>query len=125
MLPYSSSISKSSYHNTLHISTARVWSRLDLARKKAIVHGISDEDNPGVLTFLKDACIKIAGKSHRGDIYSSTIENEVRAILPSLLEALKVASGKLRLEDKSGVAYVYDWEGNRMERRLGYELSLH
>ena len=48
----------------------------------------------------------------------------MRAILPSLLKALKVASEKMGLDDQSGVAYVYDWEGNRMERRLEYELSL-
>ena len=114
----------SSYHNTLHISTARVWSRLDLARKKAIVQGLPDKDNPDVLTFLDDVRIEIVKKSHRGNIYSSTIETEVRAILPSLLEALRVASEKLGLEDMSGLGFVYDWEGNRVERRLGYELSL-
>ena len=74
--------------------------------------------------FVKDVCIEIAEKSHRGNIYSSTMEMEVRGILPSLIEALRVASGKLGLEDRSGVAYVYDWEGNRVERKLEYELSL-
>ena len=114
----------SSYHNTLHISTARVWSRLDLARKKAIVHGISKKDNPDVLTFLKDVRMEITARSHRGNIYSPTIETEVRTILPSLFEALKVASGKMGLVDKSWLAFVYDWEKNRVEMKLGYELSL-
>ena len=116
----------SSYHHTLHISTARVWSRLDRERKEGIIEGISnnDKDNSDVVAFVKDVCIEIAGKSHRGNIYSSTMEMEVRGILPSLIEALQVASGKLGLEDRSGVAYVYDWEGNRVERKLGYELSL-
>ncbi len=114
----------SSYHHTLHISTARVWSRLDPKRKEAIVKGIPNKDNPDVIAFLKDVRVEIAEKSHRGNIYSPTIESEVRTILPSLLEALKVASGKMGLEDKSGLAYVYDWEKNRVEMKLEYELSL-
>ena len=114
----------SSYHHTLHISTARVWSRLNPLRKETIAQGISNKDNPDVIAFLKDVRIEIAERSHRGNIYSPTIESEVRAILPSLLEALKVASRKMGLEDKSGLAYVYDWERNKVDMKLEYELSL-
>ena len=114
----------SSYHNTLHISTARVWSRLDPDGRAGIIQGLPLEDNPDVLAFLKDVRIEISERSHRGDIYSATIEGEVRAILPSLIEVLQVASDKMGLEDVSGIAYVYDWEGNRVERKMAYELSL-
>lgn len=114
----------SSYHNTLHISTARVWSRLDLDRKAGIIEGLPIKDNPDVLAFVKDVRIEVSERSHRGDIYSATIESEVRAILPSLIEALQMASRKIGLGDGSGVEYVYDWEMNRVEWKLAYELSL-
>ena len=114
----------SSYHNTLHISTARVWSRLDLEHKEAIFKGIPNKGNPVVIAFLKDVRIEVVERSHRGNIYSPTIDTEVRAVLPSLLEALKVASAKMGLEDKSGLSYVYDWSKNTVEAKMEYELSL-
>lgn len=77
-----------------------------------------------MLAFVKDVRVEISGRSHRGNIYSAAIEGEVKVILPSLIEALKVASGKMGVGDGSGVEFLYDWEGNRVERKLEYELSL-
>ena len=114
-----------SYHNTLHISTARVWSRLNLERKQAIVTPASPEEgDSAVADFVKDVRFEIAATSHRGNIYSASIDNEVRAILPNLLRALRTASEKLGLEDKSGLAYVYDWRQNTIQAKMEYELSL-
>ena len=115
----------SSYHNTLHISTARVWSRLDYEHKKAIAESNTTETgNPALMAFVKDVRIEIAERSHRGNIYSASIDAEVRAVLPSLLEALRVASGKMGLEDGSGLGYVYDWSKNKIKWKMEYELSL-
>jgi hypothetical protein len=114
-----------SYHNTLHISTARVWSRLSLERKQTIITPVSPEEgNSAIADFVKDVRFEVAAASHRGNIYSASIDNEVRAILPSLLWALRTASEKLGLEDTSGLAYVYDWRQNTIQAKMEYELSL-
>ena len=116
-----------SYHYTLHISTARIWSRLDSKRKQAIAEGLSVEglyNDPAVSNFVKDVPFEIAATSHCGNIYSASIDREVRAILPSFLSALRVASEKLGLEDKSGLAYVYDWTKNTIQGKMEYERSL-
>ncbi|KAI4090793.1 MAG: hypothetical protein L6R37_007836 [Teloschistes peruensis] len=93
-----------SYHNTLHISTARAWSRLPF---KAIIHsgplypsGRTNHDI--VASFVADVRHEICDHSHRGDIYSATIDEEVRNLLPSFLDVLKVASEKIGLDDCTG-----------------------
>ncbi|KAL2039975.1 hypothetical protein N7G274_007378 [Stereocaulon virgatum] len=114
-----------SYHTTLHISTARVWSRLNPERKQNIITPVSPEEgNSAVADFVEDVRFEVAATSHRGNIYLASIDNEVRAILPSLLWALRTASEKLGLEDKSGLAYVYDWRQNTIQAKMEYELSL-
>ena len=115
-----------SYHNTLHISTARSWSRLDPKRKQAIAQSISDDKNgdSAVVEFIKDVRFEIVAKSHRGNIYSADIDGDVRSVLPSLLLALRVASEKAGLEDKSGLAYVHDWTMNTIRAKMEFELSL-
>ena len=104
-----------------------MWSRLDSKRKQAIAEGVSVEglyNDPAVSNFVKDVRFEIAATSHRGNIYSASVDYEVRAILPSFLLALRVASEKLGLEDKSGLAYVYDWTKNTIQGKMEYELSL-
>jgi len=113
-----------SYHYTLQISTARVWSVLPYERKQAIANGMAGGADIAILEFAKDVRLEICAKSKRGNIYSNSLEDEVRAILPSLLAALRVASQKMGLEDKSGLAYEYDWELNRVQAKMEYELSL-
>ena len=113
-----------SHHNTLHISTARVWSTLDHERKQAIAHGISRDGDAAVATFARDIRFEICARNSRGNIYSATIEAEVRAILPSFLDALRVASEKMGLDDGSGMSYVHDWRKNTVVDKMEYELSL-
>ncbi|KAK4694811.1 hypothetical protein P7C71_g2829, partial [Lecanoromycetidae sp. Uapishka_2] len=113
-----------SYHNTLHISTARVWSALPYESKQAIARAVAGADDGAIAAFARDVQLEVCAKSRRGDIYSSTIEDEVRKILPSLLIALKVASERAELEDKSGLGYVYDWALNRVQTKMEWELAL-
>ncbi|KAL8634665.1 MAG: hypothetical protein Q9226_009456 [Calogaya cf. arnoldii] len=141
----------SSYHNTLHISIARVWSRLSLEKKQAILRAAQEaeknvgaveefivdkraiiyrcteeaEKNVGVIEeFVVDVRIELCAGSHRGNIYSATIDEEVRALLPSFWQALRVASKKAGLEDRSGAAFVLNWMDNKVDRKMVYELSL-
>ncbi|KAL8811894.1 MAG: hypothetical protein Q9200_001449 [Gallowayella weberi] len=118
-----------SYHNTLHISTARAWSRLSLDRKRAIIscEGPStgvEASHDAIYLFTADARHELCTNSHRGNIYSATIADEVRSIMPSFLEALRVASEKEGLEDQSGAAYVHDWTKNTIVGKMKYELAL-
>ncbi len=113
----------SSYHNTLHISTARVWSKLDYHQKQAISEGILGHDDPAVANFMRDVCLEICFRSHRGNIYSATIEDEVRTILPSFLVALRMASQNSGLEDTTGLSYVHDWTENTIVGKMEYELE--
>lgn len=93
-----------SFHNTLHISTARTWSQLDLKRKKAISEGVSGGNEPAIAAFVREVRLEICARNHRGNIYSARIGYEIRSILPGFLEALRVASDKTGLEDKTGMA---------------------
>ncbi|KAL8798729.1 MAG: hypothetical protein Q9182_006444 [Xanthomendoza sp. 2 TL-2023] len=118
-----------SYHNTLHISTARAWSRLSLDRKRAVISGAGPYPGAGashdaIHAFTADVRHELCTNSHRGNIYSATIEDEVRSLLPSFLEALRVASKKAGLEDQSGAAYVHDWTKNTIIGKMEYELAL-
>ncbi|KAL8692930.1 MAG: hypothetical protein Q9218_002131 [Villophora microphyllina] len=109
-----------SYHNTLHISTARAWSRLPLDSKKAIIR--SDHDTTG--QFVADVRHEVCDYNHRGNIYSSTIDDHVRSLLPNFLDALRVASKKMGLDDCSGAAYVHDFTKNTIVGKMEYELAL-
>ena len=111
----------SSYHNTLHMSTARAWSRLPLPKKKAILSAIP---SAALDSFIVDVSIQLCATSHRGNIYSSTIDEEVRTLLPSFFEALRIASERDGLEDRSGAAYVHDWTKNKIVEKMEYELGL-
>ena len=114
-----------SYQNTLHISTARTWSQLDRKTKQAVSGGVSGENQPAIAAFVREVRLEICARNHRGNIYSASIENKVRSILPSFLQALRVASAKLGLEDKTGVAFVHDWTlQNTVLAKIEYELSL-
>ncbi|KAL8887367.1 MAG: hypothetical protein Q9215_005054 [Flavoplaca cf. flavocitrina] len=111
----------SSYHNTLHMSIARAWSRLPVNKKKAI---FSATESATLDSFIVDVRIQLCATSHRGNIYSSTIDEEVRTLLPSFFKALRVASEREGLEDRSGAAYVHDWTKNKIVEKMGYELGL-
>ncbi|KAL8779387.1 MAG: hypothetical protein Q9194_001484, partial [Teloschistes cf. exilis] len=112
-----------SYHNTLHISTARAWSRLPFDQKKAIIHSgplyAGGKTNHYIVaSFVADVRREICDHSHRGNIYSATIDEEVRNLLPSFLDALKVASEKMGLDDCTGAAYVHDFTKNTIVGKM-------
>ena len=117
--------SPSSYHNTLHISTARTWAKLIRSGRQAIADAIDKGNNSiEVAKFIEDVRHEVCVKSRRGNIYSATIETEVRQLLPSLLTALRTASDRLGLDDRSGVAFEHDWAQNTIKSKMEYELGL-
>ncbi|KAL8994970.1 MAG: hypothetical protein Q9169_005211 [Polycauliona sp. 2 TL-2023] len=115
----------SSYHNTLHISIARAWSRVHYAKRERIIDSAQGTTNPSALeSFIVDVRLELCAANHRGNIYSATIDEEIRAILPSFWEVLKIASEKAGLEDRSGAAFVYDWKENQVGAKMMYELGM-
>ena len=67
--------------------------------------------------------MQVCSHSGRGDIYQ-TLEGQIRDLLPSFFEALKVASRILGSADETGLGYVHDWRLNRLAAKIEYELSL-
>ena len=128
----------------LHISIARVWSKLDrsLEAGRGQASFCEDKGSPtqesrlskeavmswneeAVNDFITKVIFVICAVNHRGDIYQNGLSADVRAALPSFFQALRFASRKLGLADDSGLAYVHDWDtGNRLQAKIEYELSL-
>ena len=67
--------------------------------------------------------MQVCWHSGRGNIYQ-TLEGQLRDLLPSFFEALKVASRTLGSADETGLDYVHDWTLNRLAAKIQYERSL-
>ncbi|KAL8761734.1 MAG: hypothetical protein Q9184_002176 [Pyrenodesmia sp. 2 TL-2023] len=125
-----------STHYTLHMSIVKVWSALPrsggdtrsdgpIQRSGATEPSKEDLINgKGVAGFVTRAREHICAKSHRGNVYHSGMEDEIRDLLPSFFEALQIASQRCGLEDTSGSAYVHDWTRNKLAEKIAYEVSL-
>ena len=125
-----------SSHYNLHSSIARTWSQLPLSIPKRNSQGLFFEeslpsreavwkgDSDAVTKFITQTRIEICANSRRGNIYWAGLEGEIRELLPSFFTALKVASEKEGLEDRSGLSYVHDWRKNKVSEKVEYELSL-
>lgn len=141
--PTSAPIPPTSDHYNLHAGIVRVWSQLprrdaqDLQDKPTTtvdptqiqVALPSKEDviagsEPAVTDFIDAVRTEICVENRRGNIYDPDVETAIRSVLPSFFEALRVASGKLGLEDCSGASYVYDWSKRTVAAKMEYELSL-
>lgn len=96
---------------------------LDYHQKQAVSEGILAHDDPAVANFTRDVRLEVCARSHRGNIYSAAIEDEVRTVLPSFLVALRIASQRSGLEDKTGLSYVHDWTKNTIVGKMEYELE--
>lgn len=134
----------SSNNCNLHISIARVWSKLarklEIGGERISLHkswGSPTQNFPlskeavmkgseeAIIAFIAEVLFEICAVNHRGNIYQENIEADVREVLPSFFGVLRVASEKLGLEDHSGLAYEHDWNaGNRLQAKIEYELSL-
>ncbi|KAI4144450.1 MAG: hypothetical protein L6R39_004176 [Caloplaca ligustica] len=127
-----------SLHYTLHMSIVKAWSAMPRSSKGTQTQDpiqasgaieLSKEDvinNQGraVSDFVTRARERICSNSRRGNIYWHGMEGEIRELLPSFFEALRVASEKEGLDDRSGLSYVHDWTRNRLAHKIAYELSM-
>ncbi|KAI9654704.1 MAG: hypothetical protein M1831_005291 [Alyxoria varia] len=116
----------SAHHNTLHISTARTWARLNHHERWQVMDAVEKEDfaKLSYKQFVADAQQQICGTSHKGDIYSPMIESQIQAVLPSFVAALKTASRHLGIEDQSGCGFEIRWTDNTILWKMKYELFL-
>ncbi|KAL8833795.1 MAG: hypothetical protein Q9170_004088 [Blastenia crenularia] len=117
---------------TLHISIAKVWAFLPIirdSRSEGIFQEGTELSKSDVMGgqeagFVSRVREHICGESHRGNIYCDGLESEIKELLPSFFDALRVASEKDGLVDKSGLSYVHDWTRNKLADKISYELSL-
>ncbi|OJD30449.1 mg754 protein [Diplodia corticola] len=126
-----------SMHYNLHVSIARAWSRIADAegegdddaisavdRKRRIAAAVRDGGAAEELvTFVEEVKREVC-KSRRGDVFQELLDEDTKLALPSFLESLRAA---LRLEQKQEgdvdvAAYVHDWEKNKLEDKLRWEL---
>ncbi|KAF4554550.1 Hypothetical protein D9617_4g003050 [Elsinoe fawcettii] len=93
-----------SIHVNLHISIARVWSRIDRNERKQACGGALDEF---VALVEQEICA-----NGRGDIFRDGVAQKIRLVMPSFLEVLQevAAAAGVDVED-----YEHDWQQNKLE----------
>ncbi|KAK6338789.1 hypothetical protein TWF696_009600 [Orbilia brochopaga] len=109
-----------SRHANFHISIARVWANKTQREDRA---RIAAGDSEAVSEFMKAVKEEICA-SRRGDVFCGQMEEDVRALLPSFFEALRVA---LRMEGREGEGvemFEHDWDKNSLEEKAKYEMRL-
>ncbi|ESZ94524.1 hypothetical protein SBOR_5104 [Sclerotinia borealis F-4128] len=117
----------SEIHTCMRIGMAKTWAKLTREERKYLAgvlaiswSGDGDEGNEGVIgEFVMKARKQICGIG-RGNVFSATMERDIRAMLPSLLEVLRL---DIIMEGKEGVdgdvsAFEYDFGGNRVEGKI-------
>lgn len=113
-----------SLHYTLHMSIVKAWSALPCGAPKLAKEDIMNGKEHAVNDFVSRATEHICAESGRGNIYYHQFEAEIREVLPSFFDALRVASEKDGLADTSGLSYVHDWTKNKLADKIAYEVSL-
>ncbi|TGO63279.1 hypothetical protein BCON_0014g00690 [Botryotinia convoluta] len=97
----------SEVHTCMHIGIVRTWATLSHKEKRILTGAIQsscmgncdEEDEKVIEEFVIKARKCICGVG-RGNVYSATLERDIRAVLPSFLEVLKVG---LAMEKKEGM----------------------
>lgn len=132
-----------SNHYNLHRSIARVWSRLNstngsgpslppsFAHDPPSAAGVISKEEilagsaKALTEFVAEVRFEICTRNGRGNIYQD-VETNIRQVLPSFWQALRVASQKSGLDGEcSGLSFVHDWaHGSTLQAKIAYELSL-
>ncbi|KJZ78582.1 hypothetical protein HIM_01973 [Hirsutella minnesotensis 3608] len=108
-----------STHVNAHISMARAWSRMSVAERRLVAVGDS-----GALDGFIRAAIQEICDSRRGDLFYSGLEGFLGGLVPSFLDALKVAL-VVKGSDESDIAlFEHNWEENSLESKAKNELQL-
>ncbi|MCJ1226247.1 hypothetical protein MMC12_002897 [Toensbergia leucococca] len=130
----------SSSHFNLHVSVARVWSGMEVKRRREVwrvahagrVGGddVGDGDGGDVDVdggdrlegFVAAVCEEICERG-KGNVYFKGLERDVRVVLPSFWHVLAAAA----VGEGVGVrAWEFEicWEGNSLGGKIGLELEL-
>ena len=106
----------SSSHYNSHISIAKVWSRITPSQRGNVTDGDGDAIWGFVEATGKETCTE-----QRGNIYSADMGADVRAVLPSFVEVVRLASQRLGIRV---VEFEHDWRENTLEKKIAYEVGL-
>lgn len=122
----------SEVHTCMHIGIVKTWATLTRKEKRNLAGAIQsswmgdcdEEDEKGIEEFVVKARKCICGVG-RGNVYSATLERDIRAVLPSFLEVLKVG---LVMEKREGICedvslYEFDFGKNRVAGKIGWEVE--
>lgn len=122
----------SSTHYNLHAGIVRVWCclphrvvtnrfQVGYPFKEDVISGLET----AVTSFIDEVRTDIAIiENRRGNVYCGDVDKSARCVLPSFIEALRVASVKRGLEDCSGASYIYETATPSYATKIEYELSL-
>lgn len=109
-----------STHYSLHRSVITTWEQLSYSAKYYVL----TKNEKAVELFVSDTINEACKSSSGGNIYKASIPSDVKKVLPSFFDALRVASEKQGLWHPLGVLYKHRCSQGSFEARLAYELSL-
>ncbi|KAF3913876.1 hypothetical protein ABW21_db0203847 [Orbilia brochopaga] len=109
-----------SRHVNLHISIARVWSnRMRREECAKIAAGDAAAVGEFVEAVREEICM-----NRRGDVFAADLDDDIRGLIPSFLEAVKVAMRMQGREAEGVEMFEHDWEANSLEEKVKYEMRV-
>lgn len=122
----------SEVHTCMHIGIVKTWAALTRKEKRDLTDALQSswagdcdkEDERVIEEFVIKARKCICGVG-RGNVYSATMERDIRAVLPSFLEVLKVglALGKYEGMCEDVSLYEFDFGKNRVAEKIWWEVE--
>lgn len=103
----------------MHIGIASAWSGMSVRTRRKV----ADDDEEAVDAFVEAAITEIC-KSRRGDIFSPTLAASIREVLPSFLEALRIALEAGGSKETDVALFEHDWNSNKLELKARAEMRL-
>lgn len=120
-------------HTCMHIGIARTWAKMSRKDKRYLAgairsswRGEGDKEDEQVIDEFVVAARKYICGVGRGNIYSKSLERDIREVLPGFLEVLKlglVMEGKEE-GDADVSLYEFDFAENRVEAKIRWEVDV-
>jgi hypothetical protein len=114
--PTASGKSPSSIHANVHISVVRQWAEIPRDKKREILN--DEEEREGFVTSVR----KRLCEDGRGDIFSHSLQRDIRDVLPSFFSVLGQALRREGQSDEDITLYEHDFEQGKMEAKILWEL---
>ncbi|KAJ6264561.1 hypothetical protein Dda_0708 [Drechslerella dactyloides] len=109
-----------SRHSNVHVSIARVWSQQMIQTdRKLVAEGDGDAVDEFVLKVRREVC-----RGGRGDVFDKDLDGDIRDLVPSFLQALKVALAMAGRQGEAVEMYKHHWEENSLEGKAKYEMRV-